>query len=151
MGIGDLEKGKIAEYAVFGELLKRGAIPYVPLVDVEGIDAIIPKGKGKCIELQIKSTHTEEMEGSFNVDDLAVKPNFYIIGVTVTGGMSDRTEYEYWVFPSKVFLKHAQQIQHPKKGYATYRLDLWYGKRIHGAYLKDILKKYCNNWRPLVR
>ena len=148
MKIGSLEKGKMAELAVFGELLKRGVIPYVPLVDIKGIDAIIRKDDGRLLEIQVKSTFSKGMQGSFNVDDLVTKPNFFIIGVIGEGDMPEK--YEYWVFPSEVFHKNAQQISPPDKGYTTYRLDLWYGKRKEGAYLKDTLRKFCNNWDPLV-
>jgi len=149
MKIGNPEKGKIGELAVFGELLKRGVIPYVPLVDIKGIDAIIRKDDGRLLEIQVKSTYSKEMQGSFNVDDLVAKSDFFIIGVIGEGDMPEK--YEYWVFPSEVFLKNAQQIPHPDKGYTTYRLDLWYGKRKEGAYLKETLREFCNNWDPLVK
>ncbi len=149
MKIGNLEKGKMAELAVFGELLKRGVIPYVPLVDIKGIDAIIRKDDGRLLEIQVKSTYSKEMQGSFNVDDLVAKPKFFIIGVIGEGDMPGK--YEYWVFPSEVFLKNAQPIPHPDKGYKTYRLDLWSGKRKYGAYLKETLQEFCNNWDPLVK
>jgi len=149
MKIGNLEKGKMAELAVFGELLKRGVIPYVPLVDIKGIDAIIRKDDGRLLEIQVKSTYSKEMQGSFNVDDLVAKPNFFIIGVIGEGDMPGK--YEYWVFPSEVFRKNAQPIPHPDKGYKTYRLDLWSGKRKYGAYLKETLHEFYNNWDPLVK
>ena len=93
MKIGNLEKGKMAELAVFGELLKRGVIPYVPLVDIKGIDAIIRKDDGRLLEIQVKSTYSKEMQGSFNVDDLVAKPNFFIIGVIGEGDMPGKYEY----------------------------------------------------------
>ena len=46
--------GEIAELYVFGELLKRGVLPYVPVVD-EGVDALVRTFGGHVIELQIKS------------------------------------------------------------------------------------------------
>ncbi len=149
MKIGSLEKGKMAELAVFSQLLERGVVPYVPLVDIKGIDAIIRRDDGRLLEIQIKSTYSKNMQGSFNVDDLVAKRNFFIVGVIGEGSVPEK--YEYWVFPSNVFFKNAQLIPHPDKGYTTYRLDLWSGKRKYGAYLKDSLQEFHNNWDPLVK
>jgi len=148
MQIGSLEKGKIAEYAVFRELLKRGVIPYVPVTDTKGIDAIIRKKDGRLVEIQVKGTYSDEMQGSFNIGDLTPRDNFFIVGVVCEGNEPENCEY--WVFPSKVFHQEAQQIRDPKTGYTIFRLDIYSGKRKRGALLKDILRQYKNNWDPLV-
>lgn len=60
------QKGKRAEFLVFGELVKRGADIYLPVIDV-GIDAISRLKTGTYLEIQVKSTEAENMAGYFNV------------------------------------------------------------------------------------
>lgn len=137
MPLGSSEKGKKAELAVFGELLERGVIPYVPLVDTEGIDAIIRKKDGKLVEIQVKGTFSDDMKGSFNVPDMTPRPNLFIVGVIPLSGNSNL--YEYWIFPSGVFQSYA----------TNFRLDIYSGKRKWGDTLESKLISYRNNWSPL--
>lgn len=141
--LGSLEKGKRAEFAVLGELLRRGVVPYVPVVDIKGIDAIVRRNDGTLLEIQVKATYSEVMQGSFNVYDLVPRDNLFIIGVIAEEDVPDK--YEYWIFPSKVFYRQAQRIP-SKQGYTTFRLDLSYGKRAKGDCLKNILREYEGNW-----
>lgn len=60
------QKGKRAEFMVFGELITRGANVYLPVIDV-GIDAILRVKSGIYREVQVKSTEAEEQAGYFNV------------------------------------------------------------------------------------
>ncbi len=59
------QKGKQAEFLVFGELIRRGADLYLPIVDI-GIDAIIKKKDGTYLQIQVKSTEADEQAGCFN-------------------------------------------------------------------------------------
>jgi hypothetical protein len=43
--------GKRAELYVIGELLKLGVMPYLPVVDVEGIDAVVRIRSGKLLAI----------------------------------------------------------------------------------------------------
>jgi hypothetical protein len=79
-----LEKGKYGEFLVFGELLKRGADLYLPVID-RGVDAIVRKRDRNriCLEIQIKTTETYNQAGYFNVYDLDDHPTdrFFIVCV----------------------------------------------------------------------
>ena len=52
--VGKQIAGERGELYVFGELLKRGAISYVPLVD-DGVDALVRTSEGTVIEIQVKA------------------------------------------------------------------------------------------------
>ena len=47
-------QGKKSGLAVFGELLGRGAIPYLPLTDVEGVDAVVSVDSGQFKPIIVK-------------------------------------------------------------------------------------------------
>ena len=50
--------GELGELYVFGELLKRGAVSYIPLVDT-GLDALVRTSEGTVIEIQVKSAGSD--------------------------------------------------------------------------------------------
>ena len=50
-----LTRGKAAEAYVWMRILQRHMIPYLPVLDVQGIDAIVRTGEDKIARLQIKS------------------------------------------------------------------------------------------------
>ncbi|HKB44733.1 MAG TPA: hypothetical protein VKC90_10090 [Chitinophagaceae bacterium] len=47
--------GKRMEFFVISKMLEQGLDVYIPLVDDFGIDAIVRKGDGSFVELQIKA------------------------------------------------------------------------------------------------
>jgi hypothetical protein len=147
MQLGSSEKGKKAELAVFGELLERGVIPYVPLVDTKGIDAIIQKTDGSLVEIQVKGTFSNIMQGSFNIRDLIPKDNLFIVGVIPLGNIKNL--YEYWIFPSQEFADYAQKIN--IDGHINFRLDIYSGKRNSSGTLGERLNHCKNNWDPLIK
>jgi len=51
--------GKRIEYWVIGRMLKEGLDVYVPLVDDNGIDAVVRKEDGSYISVQIKARSNE--------------------------------------------------------------------------------------------
>jgi hypothetical protein len=134
---------EIGELYVFGELLKRGAVPYVPLAN-EGVDALVRVPSGQIIELQIKLPGRPEGEhpGWFQLASVNPKKNFFIIGVEST----DSEPENVWVFPSFVFDKYANR---PPKG-SPRHLDLDSGTRKFGMALRSLLCGFRNRWELIV-
>mgnify|MGYP001155232085 FL=1 len=56
MGIGAIEKGKLGELCVFRRLIERGAMPFLPIADIRGVDAVVRKKDGTYVEIQVKAT-----------------------------------------------------------------------------------------------
>jgi hypothetical protein len=136
------QKGKQAEFLVFGELIKRGADLYLPVIDT-GIDALIRKKDGTYLQIQVKATETPIMAGCFNVYDLDyyARKNFFIVGLDLS-----KQPPETWILPSLVFEKYAT-VWKSKQGFKRYTLILDYKDRKHGNKLRrDILKKYREAW-----
>ena len=55
--------GKRMEYYVMGRMLNEGIDIYVPLIDDNGIDAVVRKKDGTFIELQIKARSEDVVFG----------------------------------------------------------------------------------------
>ena len=102
--------GERAELYVFGELLKRGMVPYVPLVD-QGLDALVRTPAGRVIELQIKAAGSAggKYPRWFAMPPIEPRNTFFIVGVEFTDGEPG----DVWVLPSTVFDKYAGR---PPKG-----------------------------------
>jgi hypothetical protein len=98
-----LTKGKQAELYVFGELLRRGVVPYVPMVDIEGVDALIRSTSG-YLELQVKSSATPKSPRWFQVERLRPRENYFLVCVNLTTDPP-----ETWIMPSGVFAEKATQ------------------------------------------
>ena len=139
MGISTQQKGKRAEFLVFGELIKRGADLYFPAVDI-GIDAILRQKKKDgtyCyVEIQVKSTEAEKQAGYFNVYNLRHQPNLFIICVDMS-----REEPEIWILPSKEFERYATGVEKHKHCL----LPLPDRPRGENRTRKQILEQYCAN------
>jgi hypothetical protein len=99
---GTISVGKIGELHVFRELLRRGVNPYVPLVDIEGVDAVIKTKSGDYLELQIKTVATEKTPRWFQVQKLRARHNYYVVCVVLTV-----EPIETWIVPSLVFERHS--------------------------------------------
>lgn len=127
--------GKIAELFVFNELLKRGAVSYVPLVD-EGVDALVRIPSGRVIELQIKSAGGAggKSPGWFNMGRMKASSSLFIIFVEFTDGEPGSA----WVFPKVFFDKYATKSDNG--------LDLNSGIRKYGMALRDLLCGFRNRW-----
>ncbi|MFQ5880192.1 MAG: hypothetical protein ACE5IZ_08480 [Dehalococcoidia bacterium] len=139
-----IDTGKRGEYLVLAGLLKRGARVYVPVVDAEGIDAIVRRADGSFVELQVKTASmSNKCPRWFQVTNLKPRPNFYILGVSLRDG-------EIWVIPSLVFAKYAT-ISISKHGAEICDLNLNGGQRKYGAALKDKLAEYCNAWHLITQ
>ena len=135
--------GERGELHVFGELLRRGMVPYRPLVD-EGLDALVRTAAGQVVELQIKAAGSAggKYPRWFGMPAIEPRKNFFIVGVEFTDGAPG----DVWVLPSTVFDKYAGR---PPKG-SPRDLDLDGGVRKHGMVLRDLLCGFRNRWELIV-
>ena len=147
MGITSQQNGKLGELWVFGKLLAAGVNVYLPLVDEEGIDAIIRRSDRRLLEIQVKSTRAKDQAGYFNAY-LEPREDFFVVCVDLS--LLDETPSqppEVWIFPSKVFANQEYSTL-SKKG--EYRLALASRSRKHGNKpRKEILRTYREAWKLL--
>ena len=146
MSSGTVDKqiaGQRGELYVFGELLKRGAVSYVPLVD-EGVDALVRTAGGAVIEIQVKAAGSAggKYPRWFQMGHIEARKNFMIIGVEFENGDPKCA----WVFPSIIFDKYANS---PPKG-SPRDLDLDGGIRKYGMPLRDLLCGFRDRWELIV-
>ena len=139
------QTGKLAEFLVFGELVRNGADLYLPVIDT-GIDAIVRQKDGTYKEIQVKST---EKGWSFHVwfsdkcEEERLK-SFFIVCVDMS-----KQPPETWIFPSKTFKEYATKVKR-LEGYTQYRLDLSAKDTKHGNETRSILlKDYKGAWHRL--
>lgn len=102
MEIGTIEKGKLGELYVFTKLIEKGAMPFLPIADIKGVDAVVRKQDGTYVEVQIKATWPPEQAGYFNVHNLVERDSLFIVGLIM--GIEPP---EGWIVPSKEFVRHA--------------------------------------------
>ena len=135
--------GEIGELYVFSELLKRGAIPFLPLVD-EGVDALVRTPEGALVELQVKSAGSAggKYPRWFQVANVIPRKGFFIVGVEFVDGQPADT----WILPSIVFDHYANR---PPKG-TPRDLDLNIGARKFGMPLRDLLCGFRNRWELII-
>ena len=142
MSSGTLDRqigGERGELYLFSELLKRGAISYVPLVD-EGVDELVRTATGTVIEIQVKAAGSAGGKDPrwFQVSHVIPRKNLMITGVEFEDGDPKCA----WIFPSVIFDKYAST---PPKG-SPRDLDLDSGIRKYGMPLKDLLCGFRNRW-----
>jgi len=145
MEITSQQTGKRAEFLVFGELVRRGADLYLPVIDT-GIDAIVRQKDGTYKEIQVKST---EKGWSFHVwfsdkcEEERLK-SFFVVCVDMS-----KQPPETWIFPSKTFKEYATEVRR-LEGYTHYRLDLSAKSKRHENRLRsEILQEYSEAWELL--
>ena len=136
-------QGKRAELFVLAELLKRGVVPYLPMVDVEGIDAIVRTSQGSLLTIQIKSAGVAggQYPGWFQIGKVTPQDNFFIVCVEAP----QRKLGDVWILPSRVFDAYAAT---PPKG-SPRDLNLDSGKRKFGQPLREVLCGFRNRWELL--
>ena len=135
--------GKIGELYVFNELLKRGAVPYLPLVD-EGVDALVCTPTRQVIEIQIRSKSDEaKYPRRFQMKNVEPRAKFFIVCVEVTHG----EPRDLWIIPSAVFDKYANR---PPTSTSPRNLDLDKGVKRYGMALRDLLCGFRNRWELIV-
>jgi len=140
MEIGTSEKGKLGELYVFSKLIENGAMPFLPIADIRGVDAVVRKKDGSYIEIQVKSTWPPDQAGYFNVHDLISRDSLYIVGLIM--GLE---KTETWVLPSKEFQKYSTQRE---KG-TVYLLSLGLGVTQSEKSRREKLIEYREAWHLL--
>lgn len=137
------QKGKRAEFLVFGELIKRRADLYFPVIDT-GIDAVIPRKDGTYLQIQVKSR--TKQGGWFTAYDLHLYDDerFFIVCVDMS-----KSTPETWVIPSKIFTEYAN-VSKSKEGWNKYTLGIDSKDTKHGNELRrNLLKEYREAWKLL--
>ena len=115
--------GKRIEYWVAGLMLKEGIDVYMPLIDDNGIDAVVRKPDGTFIEVQIKARSKTVAMGDaalFAALTHEQRDNYYFIFY------SERLD-TFWIMSSEEFIKESNQN---KKGKNVGKRSIWFnGKR----------------------
>ena len=132
-------QGKKAELGVIGSLMERGAVPYLPIADVEGVDAVVSVNGGTLLKIQIKARGVSGGKDArwFRVNKLKVADDFFVVCIEAPHGIVKNS----WVFPSMVFDAYATR---DSNGVRDLNLDS--GKRKYGLPLYDILCGFRNRW-----
>ena len=113
----------------------------MPLADIGGVDAVVRRQDGTYVEIQVKTTWTEEMKGYFNVPDLIVRKNFFIVGLIYANLPGQIEEMpEAWIIPSDVFAANTTERR---------LLGLGLGDTEHEQQLRKKLAEYREAWRLL--
>jgi hypothetical protein len=144
--------GKRVEYWVAGLMLKEGIDVYMPLIDDNGIDAVIRKPDGRFIEVQIKARSKTVVMGDaalFAALTHEERDNYYFVFY------SERLE-TFWIMTSKEFIQESNQN---KNGKNIGKRSIWFnGKRKNketGEYTEhchERFKKYIvHNFSSLVK
>lgn len=115
--------GKRMEYWIAGLMLKEGIDVYMPLIDDNGIDAVIRKPNGTFIEVQIKARSKDVSMGDaalFAAITHEPRDNYYFVFY------SERLE-QFWIMSSEDFIKESNQN---KTGKNVGKRSIWFnGKR----------------------
>ena len=132
-------QGKKAELTVFGKLLERGALPYLPLVDAEGVDAVVSVDGGRLLRIQVKAAGVSggKYPRWFQVQKLAVADDFFIFCVEAPNGAVG----DIWIFPAIVFDAYAT---FDSNGVRDLNLD--HGVMKYGQPLYELLCGFKNRW-----
>ena len=139
MDVENQQKGKRAEFLVFGELIRREADLYIPIVD-KGTDALVRKEDGTYLEIQVKSTEEDEQAGYFNVYDLDNHPEdkFFIICVDLNEKKSKvKGRPNIWIISAKDFKKYMV---------SGCRLPMYEKSQEYGKTRAELLKKNYYAW-----
>lgn len=134
--------GKKAELAVFGALLHRGAMPYLPLVDAEGVDAVVSVAGSRLVRIQVKAAGVSGGKDTkwFQVQKLEVARDLFVVCVEAPNGVVG----DMWIFPSTIFDAYANN---PASGVRD--LDLCGGEKKYGQPLWELLCGFRNRWELL--
>ena len=136
--------GKRAELYVIGELLRLGVVPYVPTIDVEGIDAVVRTSSGKLLAIQVKASGVSggRFPRWFIFGDVLPRPDLFLIGISVI----DEEIQEAWVFPSAVYRNYADI-----RPAGDWGINLDSGKRKYGMTLRDLLCGFRRRWELITK
>ena len=98
-----LQKGKIAELTIATRLLEQDFEPYLPIVDIKGIDLIV-KHKNHYYELQVKARKVYKDKDTFIIQDLKQGPNYFLV-------CYDLLKKDAWYIPTHILAKKAKIVQ----------------------------------------
>jgi hypothetical protein len=127
---------KRAALWVFDQLLREGVIVYTPLLNIEGVDAVVRGEDGRFKDLVIRASGNEHYPLWFSVNRVEPRDNLFVVCVAW-----QVTPVQCWIFPSGEFVRNAAQ-----KGSAN-ELDLEADSPDGGGKLKQTLSAYRNAWR----
>jgi hypothetical protein len=134
--------GKRIEYWVIGRMLKEGLDVYVPLVDDDAIDAVVKRGDGSFITVQIKARSRDVIEGNaalFAAIPHELRDSYWFVFY------SERMDTT-WIMTSQEFISEAAQN---KTGKNKGKRSIWFngtktdketGRKVE--YCKSQFEKY---------
>ena len=143
MEIGPTEKGKLGELYVFRRLIERGAMPFLPIADTKGVDAVVRRKDGTYVEIQVKATYPPEQAGYFNVRNLIPRKNLFIVCLIM--GIEEIPEA--WILPSIIFVDHATKRKVDNK--TVHLLSLGLGETKLEQSRREKLAEYREAWQLL--
>jgi len=143
--------GKRIEFWIIGLMLKQGLDVYLPLVDDNGIDAVIKRPDGTFVEVQIKARSATANLGDgalFAAITHELRHNYWFVFY------SERLD-KIWVMSSEEFIDEAAQN---RTGKNVGKRSLWFNgtkiNKLSGSreeYMKDRYLKYvCHDFSRLM-
>lgn len=130
--------GKRGELFVFHRLLDHGVVPYVPLIDVEGVDCLVRKRGGGCHELQIRVCNTPKTPCWWNTGAAPDRVDYFFVLLEPPPFSDGKT----WVVPAAAARAHVT---------GSGSLDLGRpGELGIGAERRRSLEQCRGNWDQLV-
>jgi hypothetical protein len=138
------QKGKLAEFLVFGKLIERGADLYLPAIDT-GIDAIVRWRDGTYLDIQVKSTKEGWSLDAWVPDNLQLLQRRFIVWVDMS---KSKENPEIWVFPGEIFKDYSTKIG-LEQDFTHRRLDLNATRKGDDQPRCALLKKYRDAWELL--
>jgi len=144
MAITSQQKGKLAEFLVFGKLIKEGVDLYLPVIDT-GIDAIVRQKNGTHLDIQVKSTEKGWSLAAWVPDNLQLLRRRFIVWVDMS---KSRENPEIWVFPGEIFKDYSIKIG-AEQDFTYRRLDLNATRKGDNQPRCVLLKKYRDAWELL--
>ena len=138
------QKGKLAEFLVFGKLIKEGADLYLPVIDI-GIDAIVRREDGTHLDIQVKSTKKGWSLDAWVPDNPQLRQRRFIVWVDMS---ESEKNPKIWVFPGEIFKDYSIKVGAEQNG-TNRRLDLNAIRKGDDQPRCALLKKYRNAWELL--
>jgi|SRR5581483_6188497 len=102
--------GKRIEFWLIGQMLKEGLDVYVPLVDDNGIDAVVRRTDGSFVEIQIKARSKDVAPGDaalFSAIPHEIRMNYFFLFY------SERL-HTMWLMTSEEFVRESVQNKNGK-------------------------------------
>lgn len=138
--------GKRIEYSIIAQMLKEGMDVYVPLVDDNGIDAVVRREDGSFVEVQIKARSKDVNKGDealFAAINHTWRPNYWFV-FYAEGVKRSKDDAEpapiIWVLSSKEFIDESYCN---RKGKNVGLRTIWFNGCKQGvSYAKQKFDKY---------